>query len=241
MLNIAICDDEKYFRQEITELLTTYLNDKGIVNSIDAFSSGEEFTHLGIEMLKYDVVFLDINMDRLNGLETAKKIREHSKDIFIVFVTAYIDYTLEGYKVDAIRYILKNNNTLKSAVEECLDAVCDKMNYSIAKEEFAFIEEKKILSPEQILYISSNLHKLTFYVMEDSLKEYTMYMTLDDMESKLSDAGFLRIHQSYLVNISHVKKIIRYSLTMDNGVELSIPKTRFKEVQKAVAEYKGAI
>ena len=83
--------------------------------------------------------------------------------------------------------------------------------YSIAKEEFAFIEEKKILSPEQILYISSNLHKLTFYVMEDSLKEYTMYMTLDDMESKLSNTGFLRIHQRYLVNISHVKKIIRYS------------------------------
>ena len=57
MLNIAICDDEKYFRREINGILITYLNEKGIVHSIDAFESGEEFVLQGIEMLKYNVVF----------------------------------------------------------------------------------------------------------------------------------------------------------------------------------------
>ena len=241
MLNIAICDDEKYFRREINGILIPYLNEKGMVHSIDAFESGEEFVLQGIEMLKYNVVFLDINMDRMDGLETARKIREYSSDIFIVFVTAYIDYTLEGYKVDAIRYILKNNNTLKNAVEECMDAIFAKMNYSVDKIEFEFLEGTKSISLDRILYIESNLHKLFFYIMEDSLKKYSLYMTLDELESKLSCERFLRIHQSYLVNIPHVGKVVRYSLFTDNGTELSIPKARFKEVQKAVAEYKGAI
>ena len=241
MLKIAICDDEKYFRKEINDILIPYLNEKGIVHSIDAFDSGEEFVLRGIEMLKYDVVFLDINMERMDGLETARKIREYSKDVFIVFVTAYIDYTLEGYKVDAIRYILKNNSTLKNAVEECMDAIQDKMNYSVNTIEFEFLEGKKSILLDRILYIESNLHKLIFYIMEDTLEKYTLYMTLDDLENKLSCDRFLRIHQSYLVNIAHVGKVVRYSLFTDNGTELSIPKARYKEVQRAVAEYKGAI
>ena len=241
MLKIAICDDEKYFRKEINDILIPYLNEKGIVHSIDAFDSGEEFVLQGIEMLKYDVVFLDINMERMDGLETARKIREYSKDVFIVFVTAYIDYTLEGYKVDAIRYILKNNSTLKNAVEECMDAIQDKMNYSVNTIEFEFLEGKKSILLDRILYIESNLHKLIFYIMEDTLEKYTLYMTLDDLENKLSCDRFLRIHQSYLVNIAHVGKVVRYSLFTDNGTELSIPKARYKEVQRAVAEYKGAI
>ena len=241
MLKIAICDDEKYFRKEINDILIPYLNEKGIVHSIDAFDSGEEFVLRGIEMLKYDVVFLDINMERMDGLETARKIREYSKDVFIVFVTAYIDYTLEGYKVDAIRYIMKNNSTLKNAVEECMDAIQDKMNYSVNTIEFEFLEGKKSILLDRILYIESNLHKLIFYIMEDTLEKYTLYMTLDDLENKLSCDRFLRIHQSYLVNIAHVGKVVRYSLFTDNGTELSIPKARYKEVQRAVAEYKGAI
>ena len=241
MLKIAICDDEKYFRKEINDILIPYLNEKGIVHSIDAFDSGEEFVLRGIEMLKYDVVFLDINMERMDGLETARKIREYSKDVFIVFVTAYIDYTLEGYKVDAIRYILKNNSTLKNAVEECMDAIQDKMNYSVNTIEFEFLEGKKSILLDRILYIESNLHKLIFYIMEDTLEKYTLYMTLDELENKLSCDRFLRIHQSYLVNIAHVGKVVRYSLFTDNGTELSIPKARYKEVQRAVAEYKGAI
>jgi DNA-binding LytR/AlgR family response regulator len=241
MLKIAICDDEKFFRKEIRDILISYLNEKGIAHSIDAFDSGEEFVLRKIEMLKYDVVFLDINMDRMDGLETAGKIREISKDIFIVFVTAYIDYTLEGYKVDAIRYILKNNNTLKNAVRECMDAIRGKMNYSVTKKEFDFLEGKRSVYPDRILYAESNLHKLTFHIMEDGLREYTIYMTLDELEKNLTGEGFLRIHQSYLVNLSHVEKVVRYSLFLDDGTELSIPKTRYKDVQKAVAEYRGIL
>ena len=103
MFRIAICDDEKIFRADLKEILTRYMTDRGIMLEIDTFSSGKEFAELGIEMVKYKIVFLDINMDELDGIMTAKKIRENSKDMFIVFVTAFVNYTIEGYKVDAVR------------------------------------------------------------------------------------------------------------------------------------------
>lgn len=85
MFRIAICDDEKIFRDDLKEILIRYMTDRGIMLEIDTFSSGKEFVELGIEMVKYKIVFLDINMDELDGIMTAKKIRENSKDMFIVF------------------------------------------------------------------------------------------------------------------------------------------------------------
>lgn len=241
MLNIAICDDEKYFRNEIRGILEKYLSAEGIVCSIDDFASGEELTDLGIEMQKYDIVFLDINMDQMDGIDAARKIREKSKDIFIVFVTAYIDYTIEGYKVDAFRYILKNNNMLEGSIEECLDSIRERMAYEVEQREFDFSEGRRTVSLERILFVESNLHRLIFHIMEDSLKQYTVYKTLDEMEKEFEGKGFIRIHQSYLVNVQHVNSISRYYLILDNGTRLSIPRARYNEVQKLIAEYKGAI
>lgn len=73
MFRIAICDDEKIFRDDLKEILIRYMTDRGIMLEIDTFSSGKEFAELGIEMVKYKIVFLDINMDELDGIMTAKR------------------------------------------------------------------------------------------------------------------------------------------------------------------------
>lgn len=73
MFRIAICDDEKIFRDDLKEILIRYMTDRGIMLEIDTFSSGKEFVELGIEMVKYKIVFLDINMDELDGIMTAKR------------------------------------------------------------------------------------------------------------------------------------------------------------------------
>lgn len=241
MFGIAICDDEKYFREQIKEILEKYLKSKGIMFKIDTFSSGEEFVDLGIEMIKYKVVFLDINMDELDGIMTAKKIRENSKDIFVVFVTAFVNYTIEGYKVDAIRYIMKNNHTLVETVYECMDAIQEKMNYTITWVNFNFNEGSKNVSLERLLYIESNLHKLEFYIMEDELVKYILYDTLDNIEAQLEGNNFLRIHQSFLVNMKYIKKLSRYVVLLNNGIELSVPRARYKEVEKAIVAYRGEL
>ena len=154
MFRIAICDDEKIFRDDLKEILIRYMTDRGIMLEIDTFSSGKEFVELGIEMVKYKIVFLDINMDELDGIMTAKKIRENSKDMFIVFVTAFVNYTIEGYKVDAVRYILKDNKNLVASVYECMDAIHEKVDYKITWAEFDFCEGTRKVSLNRILRVN---------------------------------------------------------------------------------------
>lgn len=241
MLKIAVCDDDGYFRVQMKEILEQYLINRGIVFEIDLFTSGENFLNMGIEIINYKVVFLDINMDELDGIMTAKKIREVSKDIFIVFVTAFVNYTIEGYKVDAVRYILKNNRTLAETVYECMDAMREKMDYTVIFKSFDFIEGRKKISLERLLYIESRLHRLEFYIMQDKIEKYALYGKLDKIEAMLADHNFVRIHQSFLVNMKYIKKLSRYTVLLSNGVELCVPRARYKEVEKEIAAFRGEI
>ena len=108
MLYIAICDDEKYFCLEEQELITEFLLQRGYKVQFDQYASGEDLLRQGMKVAKYDVIFLDVNMDKLNGIETARQIRKYSNRNFIVFVTAFVQYAVSGYEVDAVRFILKD-------------------------------------------------------------------------------------------------------------------------------------
>ncbi len=241
MINIAICDDESHSREIVKKKIKEYMMKKGIVFHIDMFSSGKEFTALGIEMLQYHIVCLDINMDEMNGITVAKRIREISNEVFIVFVSAYVNYILEGYKVDAIRYILKNNTNFQSSINECMEAIIEKLNYKVVMETFRFNEGTKEISLGRILYIESRLHKLEFHVMEENLKIYTMYETLNEAENKIKNNNFIRIHHSFLVNIKYIKSIKRYRVLLSNEMELAIAKVRYKYVKDAFIVYQGEI
>ena len=186
MLRIAICDDEKLFRENIKKYVLKYLSEKDISSEIDMFNSGKELLGLGTDLLGYNIIFLDINMDEIDGIMTAHKIREYSMDIYIVFVTAYVNYSLEGYKVDATRYLLKNTINFDESIYECMDTILHKMNYIVLKKYFKFNECEKNVQVDRILYIESRLHKLEFYIMEDKLKKYSIYGKLDELEKELT-------------------------------------------------------
>lgn len=241
MFRIAICDDESLFAEELKELLSGYMMEKGLVFEIDIYGSGEALIELGIEVIKYTAVFLDINMEKIDGIKAAEKIREVSREVFIVFVTAFVNYSLEGYRLDVMRYLLKGNVDFPSMVNECVDALVDKLSYSVTKREFDFKEGKREISLERLLYVESNLHKLEFHVMEDDLKIYTMYETLNALESKLVAKDFVRIHQSYLVNIKYIKNVVRYKVVLTNGIELVIPKARYTYVKEQFILYQGEV
>ncbi len=241
MFRIAICDDESIFTEELKRLVSDYMMENGFVFRIDTYGCGESLVDLGIEVVRYTVVFLDINMDKIDGIRTAEKIREVSRDILIVFVTAYVNYSLEGYRLDAVRYLLKSNANFQSTVNECMDAIMDKLNYSVAKKKFDFIEGTKELSLDRLLYIESNLHKLMFHVMVDDMVIYSIYGTLNTLELELAENDFIRIHQSYLVNKKYIKNVIRYKVVLTNGVELAIPKARYPDVKEQFISYQGEV
>lgn len=241
MLKIAVCDDEQIFCNELKNIISTYMLEKQICYEIDLFRSGKDFVRHGAEMIKYQIIFLDINMDDLNGIETAKALRCFCKDTFIVFVTAFVDYTVDGYMVEAFRYILKSNQNFKETVYESLDAICNKMNCIPNVERFEFKECTKEISLDRIAYIESNLHKLEFNVLEEKYVVYSLYDTLNSIEEKYNKNGFLRIHQSYLVNMKYITNIVNYKAYIINGIVLPVAKSRFKFAKDKFVKYKGEI
>lgn len=245
MLYIAVCDNGEYFRKSLAEAVSDHLKEQGVPYQIDMFCSGEELLLLGIGVTKYTVVFLDINMAETDGMAAAKKIRKMSREIFIVFVTASSEYVFEGYKVDATRYLMKDSDQdhFRNMIHECMDSILEKMNYAVVKKEFGFKGGNREISLERILYIESDLHKLLFYVMEDSLKTYTMYETLGKVEKRLEGHGFIRLHQSYLVNLRYIRSVSRYKAVLDNETEsaIPIPKARYMQVRKAFEAYRGEL
>lgn len=245
MFCIAIIDDESIFREQIKEILQKYRDERGRSYEIDTFSSGKEFIEQGIEMVKYKIVFLDINMEELDGMMTAEKIRKNSRDVFIVFITAFINYMPEGYKVGVVRYILKEHRGMDASIYESMDAVYEKMNYNVPKRTFHFREGDRVVSSERILYVESNLHRLEFHVMEESLKKYTWSGTLNKLEAELEGEDFLRVHQSFLVNMRFIKEISRYKVVLrirkDKEMEVSIPRARYNDVEKRFISFKGVL
>lgn len=245
MIHIAICDDEDGFLFLEYKLVSAYMKNHAYQFLIDTFSSGIELLQVNDNIVDYDIIFLDINMEELDGIETAKKIRECGSQAYIVYVTAFVTYALEGYKVDAIRYLLKESDTLEPSIEECLDSIIHRMNYKENRENFAFLEGERILSPDEIVYIESNLHKLTFHLAEKNKKSYSMYEKLDILDQRLSNYGFCRIHKSFLVNLKYVQEIKRYTVKLTENIcqksYLSVSQSRYNNAKEQFIFYQGEV
>lgn len=247
MLQIAICDDEQYYREKIQSLLIQYFSQKNLEYSIHSYPSGEAFLSQQENNIRYDIVFLDISMKELDGIQTASQIRTFHSDTQLVFVTAFIDYALEGYKVNAVRYIMKD--TLETAILECMDAILQKMR--LAQVTFSFMDGEATLYTDNILYVESRGHKSFFHYMhpgtansissQSGVVTYQIYEKLDSIEQRLSDYGFLRIHKSYLVNMKHIRRLSGYIASLDTGEELPIPRQRYQTVRELFVTYKGAL
>lgn len=241
MFYIAVCDDEEYFRTREEQLIMKYMDIKGYHYKIEIFESGDEILNLGNGISKFDMIFLAINREGIDGIETAKRIRRVTKDIYIVFVTAFVTYALEGYKVDAVRYLLKDDKHFEKAMYECLNTIIYKMNYETYKHTFEFQEGAVELYYEDILYVESNLHKLIFHMAINDTGRYTIYEKLDIMDELLHEAGFCRIHKSYLVNLKYVESIERYKVRLMNGLYLGVSKSRYLNARNELVCYRGEI
>ncbi|MFP3155975.1 LytTR family DNA-binding domain-containing protein [Lachnospiraceae bacterium ZAX-1] len=237
MFKIAVCDDEGYYRKYIKESIATYMKEVSIEYEIDIFDSGEKLIKITEKLNDYDIIFLDINMKNRDGIEVAQYIRRYFSKVEIVFVTAYVSYALEGYKVNAIRYLLKGNKNFIASLKETLDAVLKKYvdKNSLT---FSFVEGNCEIALDNLIYIESRLHKLKFYLLEQKL---TMYEKLNSIEENLKIYNFIRIHQSFIVNLKYVETINNYKARLITGKELSVPKSKYRDVKDAFILYKGEI
>lgn len=241
MIKAAICDDEKVFGEKLKDLVGEYLKKRGEEFQIDSYSSGIELTALEDKVRQYDIVFLDINMEEQDGIETAKKIRSFSDDIYIVFVTAFINYTLKGYEVGAFRYLMKNVPNFNDSLEECMDSFFKKMNISLDEKNYWFIEGELSFYVKNLVYVESHLHNLDFYIKGKGIQIYHLQSTLNRIEQELNNEMFVRIHQSYLVNLAYVDTIDKDHIVLRDKIKLPVSRSQYKNVYNRVFKYKGSV
>lgn len=204
MLSIAICDDNKENRLSLRWLMESILENKKIENLIYEFSSGETMLPwMEKHHNEIDLLFLDIEMGKINGLETAKKLRADNNTLQIVFITGFSDYVFDGYEVDALGYLLKpaKREQLESILSRMLAKRCkdDKQIYSCH-----YGDTWYRIPYNEILYFESDRRKVRCIT---SNRNYEFYGKLDEVEKELEKSGFVRIHQRYLVRIDAIQSI----------------------------------
>lgn len=227
-MRIAVCDDEELFRIEFKTIL-----DKVLVNSeydIDTFSGGSSLYEAFLKN-PFDLVFLDIEMPGIDGITLAKRLRAVSENVQIVFLTSHIEYALEGYEVNALRYLVKPVDMNK--LSEVLKFIQDKKNNSrqiMIKQE----GEDIVIDISDVIYIES-LDKNVRIVTSKS--EYITRYNISDYEEELKNSGFFRSHRSYLISLSKVKKIVKNDVVMDGDISLPVSRSNVKALKEALYAY----
>lgn len=227
-MRIAVCDDEELFRIEFKSVL-----DKVLINAeydIDTFSGGSSLYEAFLKN-PFDLVFLDIEMPGIDGITLAKRLRAVSENVQIVFLTSHIEYALEGYEVNALRYLVKPVDMNK--LNEVLKYIQDKKNNSrqiMIKQE----GEDIVIDISDIIYMESmdkNVRIVT------SKSEYITRYNISDYEEELKNSGFLRIHRGYLISLSKVKKIVKNDVVMDGDISLPVSRSNIKTLKDALYAY----
>ena len=221
MFRIVLCDDSPADLM----VLCGHLEQLKEKRPVDIISYTD-----GLDLLKdykqkgfCDILVLDMRMETMGGIEVAKHIRQLDDEVPILIVTATVDYAVEGYKVGAFRYIVKpvESGDFLSAVEELLDRQ-QKKQASIFS--FPSINGTTKLMTDHIYYLESDLRTIRVVA-----KEGTFTFT-----------GFIRIHKSFLVNVSHIYNIFKDSVTMDNKEVLPMSKHKRREVNQEFLSYMEA-
>ena len=233
-MKIAVCDDDKRDIARLKELIEAYDADNNIGFSISEYEFGSELLKAVGNGEDVDIIFLDINMDDMDGLSVAKKIREETDDVPIVLVTAFMNYALDGYKVRASRFLIKDD--LDKTFTECMDDICGEIRKKSKVITFSCVEGEMRLKASDIILIETSGRKNMIQLQNQT---YQIYEKLDVLEEQLRGYGFLRTHNSFLVNMTHIRGINSYVLTLDNDRQIPVPKARYKQVRQEYALFVG--
>ncbi|RIU91170.1 LytR/AlgR family response regulator transcription factor [Oceanobacillus picturae] len=203
-IDVLVVDDERYAREELVHLLGDFKH----IRVVGEAESGEDAIVKSLT-LKPDIVFLDIEMPKMNGMEAAKVLQELKKAPLIIFATAYPQFAADAFRLEALDYLLKPYE--EDQLQETISRVRKRFSSVdeqtiVAKGKLSIETEGEIhyLNPADILYLSRE-DKFTKIFTAD--KEYHVRATLKDLESRLAGFEFFRIHKSYVVNLSYVKML----------------------------------
>lgn len=230
MIKIAICDDENFMLNMLYEKISSFFNHQNIKVNISSFSCGKDLLNSNNNL---DIIFLDIKMDKLDGFETAKKLRDKGYKGLLIFVTVLKDYVFDAFEVQAFDYLtkpLKEDNFIKT-MNRALKAIQNK------NEEQLLIQKNKdinIIPFENIVYCEIINRKVYLHLKDSLVIDY--YDKIENLEKKL-DNRFYKCHRSYLINLQYLKSYKSGLAYLTNGDLVPVSRLRKDEFSAFIIKY----
>lgn len=235
VMKVAICDNDTDFILKLKNCIGDYFAHSNLIGEFVLFSSPVKM--LEADLSAVDVVFLDVDMPEINGIEAAGYLRQKLPDVMLVFVTDYIEYAPAGYRVDAFRYLLKSR--MSQELNSILDEIVDKLYVDQSTIQVKSQGEDILLPLKNIVYIEGTGRRMVLVHLVGEGNPLECSGKLSDFESQLNDSGFLRLQRSFLANIRHIKKISSYTAFLDNGTELRVTDKNYNQLRNSFLSWKG--
>lgn len=232
MIKIAIVEDEAAVRDQLTDYVRRYTRQYGTEFEVTCFTDGDEI--LENYRPAFDIIFLDVEMKHLDGMETARRIRERDGGVLIVFITNMAQYAIRGYAVGALDYVLKPVPYF--AFSQQLQKVEEQLRRRTRHYLAVPVEGGlRRLDTSRIYYIESEGHRVHFYTEEG---DFAAPGALKALEEKLADRPFARCNSGYLVNLAQVRGVQQSEVQVGPHT-LQISRPRRKAFLAALADYIG--
>lgn len=230
MINIAVCDDEKYISDEIKNLVLDFFHRKNVEITILQFGSGEELLRCNKSI---DILFLDIQMNGMDGMETARKLRSQNYKGYLIFITVLKEMVFQSFEVQAYDYLVK------PIEEKYFEKTMERLFASMQNASHAnlFIQrgyESNIISFDDIIFCEIIDRKIYLHLNSQKVIDY--YDRIENLETKL-DGRFFKCHRSYLINLSYLKSYKNGTAYMVNDQSIPVSRLRSKEFSSVVLQY----
>jgi len=227
MIRIAVCDDDGRALNRTLEMLKAY---KKAEIQADAYSCGEDLLAAG---KKYDILLLDIDMEGLDGIETAKRVREADKEVKLIYITNYSDYTIFAFAVHAFAYLLK---PLKQ--EELFTQLDEAAYYGLspAEQELEFQAKEGIVRvcPSEILYFEYQNRQVLLHTTDQI---WHLKRKITEVAQEMEAFGFAMPHKSFAVNLYAVQCIHGYDILLTDGSTIPLSQKKSAYFRRKLNEY----
>lgn len=229
LISIAICDDELYMLNHLKENIQSYMKQNNLSYNIDIFDKAED---LLCNHEKFSIIFLDIQMKDINGIQIARKLRACGNDCFIVFVTVLNEFVYDAFEVDAINYLIKPLSNEK--LYKTLDRIVMKLennenNYITVQKGYSYWR----LKISDILYCEVIKRKIYVHLKKETIDYYG---TIDNLERSLP-TNFFRCHRSYIINLQSVYGYENGNAVIENGDRIPVSRLRQHVFSEVMLEF----
>lgn len=232
-IHIAICDDNKVFCTQLNNYIKRYSEENELECEVSMFFNGTDLLYNYAD--EYKIFLLDIEMEGMNGIETALEIRKKNQKAIIWFLTVSESYIMEGYKAEAYRYLIKplSYEEFSKEFSDSIKWLGEKYTKPIMVE---YKNETFHLELDDIFFVEVLGHKLIYHLNDQAI---TSIDSLKSIECQLQKSDFTRIHRSYLINLKKVKTFSKTEVVMKNNEKVPISKYKEKEFREAYTKLLG--